>query len=302
MKEWVVISGKGGTGKTTVTAALAQLAAMNHTLLLADADVDAANLELLLSPQLLETHPFVGGQVAVIDKSRCDACGLCVQACRFAAINHSEGKYSVDELSCEGCHACTYACPSDAIAMVEQLTGHCYRSGTKYGTLFHARLIPGRENSGKLVSQVKQAARLAGLESRADLLLVDGPPGIGCPVIAALTGADLALVVTEPTVAGAHDLRRILGTARHFGVPAAVCVNKADINPAKTWEIRDACAEERVPLLQSIPYDPLVIDAVAQRTPVTEVSDGPAAQALRELWHTLSGAVNDPASWFAAQL
>jgi len=290
MKQWVVLSGKGGTGKTTVAAALAHLAAQELRLVLADADVDAANLELLTAPQVQEVHQFSGARVASIDVGLCTGCGLCADACRFSAIVR-EGGYRVDAIACEGCAACMYVCPTQAIAMVDRQSGEWFRSDTRFGPLFHARLFAGQENSGKLVTQVKQSARLLARQDRADLLLVDGPPGIGCPAIAAMSGADLALMVVEPSVSGVHDLRRILATARHFGVQAAICLNKADLNPAQAAAIADMGAAEGVPLVGRIPFDRGVVEALVQRRPVTEQGHGAASEALRGLWKTLRTSV-----------
>lgn len=290
MKQWVVLSGKGGTGKTTVAAALAHLAAQELHLVLADADVDAANLELLTAPQVQEAHPFSGARVAAIDAGRCTGCDLCADACRFSAIVR-EGGYRVDALACEGCAACMYVCPAQAIAMVDRPSGEWFRSDTRFGPLFHARLFAGQENSGKLVTQVKQSARLAAHQDGADLLLVDGPPGIGCPAIAAMSGADLALMVVEPSVSSVHDLRRILATARHFGVQAAICLNKADLNPAQAAAIAHTGAAEGVPVIGRIPFDQGVVEALVQRRPVTEQGHGAAREALRGLWKTLRTSV-----------
>lgn len=285
MRQWVVLSGKGGTGKTTVTAALAHLAARRERLVLADADVDAANLELLLDPEPLEAHDFVAGQVARIDRQRCSGCGICLDTCRFAAIDDG---YRVDPLACEGCAACYHVCPAGAIALEDQVAGRWFHSRTALGPLYHARLFAGRENSGKLVTQVKQSAFLAAARSRADLLLVDGPPGIGCPVIAATTGANLALLVVEPTVSGAHDLERILGTTRHFGVRAAVCINKHDINSARAGEIEAWCAAAAVPVVGRIPFDEAVIEATVQRRPVTAGGASAVTRAIEDVWSRLS--------------
>lgn len=287
MKQWVVLSGKGGTGKTVVTAALAHLAAAERSIVLADADVDAANLELLLTPRTEEAQDYVGGQMAQIDDQLCNACGICAEACRFGGIVVRDGTYRVDPTACEGCAACFHRCPAGAVTMVDQVSGRWFRSATRFGPLFHARLFAGQENSGKLVTQVKQRARLLAAQSGADLLLVDGPPGIGCPVIAAVSGADLALLVVEPSISGVHDLQRILGTTRHFQVPAAVCVNKADISPARTAEVEALCAAEGVPLLGVIPFDTIVIEAMVHRRPVTEHAAGPVTEALQALWGRL---------------
>lgn len=286
MKQWVVLSGKGGTGKTSVTAALAHLAAQERRLVLADADVDAANLELVLTPEVVEAQDFLGGKVAAIDVARCTDCGRCAEVCRFGAIVSDEG-YRVDGTACEGCAACRYECPVEAIDMLDRVSGRWFRSQTRFGPLFHARLCPGEENSGKLVAQVKQRARHLAWAVQADLLLVDGPPGTGCPAIATITGADLALLVAEPTVSGVHDLRRVLGVARHFGVPAAICVNKADLNPARTAEVESLCREERLPFIGTIPYDIVVTRAMVRQQAVTEYDSGPVAEALCAIWERL---------------
>jgi MinD superfamily P-loop ATPase len=284
MKQLVVLSGKGGTGKTTVTAALAHLASQEFSIVLADADVDAANLELVLDPQKLETGDFTGGKLAVIDPERCTACGACAEACRFDALIPGGEVYQVDALACEGCAACHYQCPAEAIQMVEQRAGQWFRSDTCFGPLFHARLFAGQENSGKLVTLVKQQARALALKSGADLLLVDGPPGIGCAVIAASAGADQALHVVEPTVSGAHDLERVMATTDHFGVPSLVAINKADLNPTRSDEIAAFCAERGVEVVGRIPYDTMVTEAMVHGQPVTAYVDGAVAEALKGIW------------------
>ena len=230
MKQLVILSGKGGTGKTSVAAALAHLASQDLPIVLVDADVDAANLDLVLDPTRLEEHVFMGGQVAVIDPDKCQPCGICYDVCRFDAIIPGDDTYRVDPLACEGCDSCVHQCPEGAIHTEEQQAGLWFRSDTRFGPLFHAHLFAAQENSGKLVTMVKQQARLLALDGGYNLVIVDGPPGIGCPVISAVSGADLALIVTEPTVAGAHDLERVLKTTRHFGVRALVCINKADLH------------------------------------------------------------------------
>jgi len=289
MKQWVVLSGKGGTGKTTIAAGLASLAAKEFSIALADADVDAANLELLLSPQPVESHDFVGGKVALIDEQLCEACDVCAEVCRFEAVVASNDAYRVDPTACEGCAACYYCCPTEAITMVDQVSGKWFYSQTRYGPLFHARLFAGQENSGKLVTKVRQNAQEMANKVNASVLLVDGPPGIGCPVIAATTGADLALLVVEPSVSGLHDLERILGTTRHFSVPAAICINKSDINPTRSAEVVNLCAHEGVLALGTIPFDTTAIDAMVHRRPITEYNDGPASDAVRRLWEELKG-------------
>jgi len=284
MKQLVILSGKGGTGKTSVAAALAHLASQELPIVLADADVDAANLELVLDPIKREEHDFMGGQLALVDPVECTACGICAQVCRFEAVIPGDEAYWIDPLACEGCAACFYQCPEDAIRMEEQHAGRWFRSDTRFGPLFHAHLFAGQENSGKLVMLIKQHARMRAMDTEAEFLLVDGPPGIGCPVISASAGADLALHVVEPTVSGAHDLERILGTTDHFGVPSLVAINKADLNTGRANEIAAFCAVRGVERVGRIPYDTVVTEAMVQGLPVTEHADGAVAEAIGELW------------------
>ncbi len=283
MKQLVILSGKGGTGKTTVAAALAHLAAQETSIVLADADVDAANLELVLDPTKLEGHDFVGGQVAVIEAEKCIACGVCAEVCRFEAVLPGHA-YGVDPIACEGCASCFYQCPEEAIRMEEPVAGRWFRSDTRFGPLFHAHLFAAQENSGKLVTLVKQKARLLALDIGAEFLIVDGPPGIGCPVIAASAGADLALLVVEPTIAGVHDLERVLATTNHFDLSALVCINKADINPARAEEIEAFCKDQGIQVAGRIPFDEVVTEAMVQGQPVTAYRDGAVTAALRTIW------------------
>jgi len=294
VKQLVILSGKGGTGKTSVTAAFAHLAYTGNPpvrAILADADVDASNLELVLNPTVLETYEFMGGKVAVIDPQLCTGCGICAQVCRFDAILdigeldiEKPNIPIIDPIACDGCAACVYQCPTEAIQMEEQLAGHWFRSRSSYGPLFHAALRPAQENSGKLVTMVKQQARLLALDEGYDLVLVDGPPGIGCPVISAASGADLALIVAEPSVAGVHDMERVLQTTDHFGVPALVCINKADLNPEGTAAIEAFCREQGIKVVGRIPFDTVVTEAMVQGLPVTAFEDTPVTQALRRIW------------------
>jgi MinD superfamily P-loop ATPase len=267
VKQLVILSGKGGTGKTSVAAALAHLAWLEMPIVMADADVDAANLELLLDPLKIEDHVFMGGQVAIIDPELCSPCGICHDVCRFDAVIHDTSAsgqevYRIDPLACEGCASCVHQCPAEAIHTEEQQAGLWFRSDTRFGPLFHAHLFAAQENSGKLVTVVKQQGRLLALDEGRELLIVDGPPGIGCPVISASAGADLALLVTEPTVSGIHDLERILGTVNHFRVPALVVINKVDVNPAQTANIAAYCRERGLPLAGNLPYDDVITNAM----------------------------------------
>jgi len=296
MKSLVVLSGKGGTGKTTVVAALAHLAtdAGEAGVVLVDADPDAANLALLLDAREEDAHDFEGGAVAVIEQAACGECGACWKQCRFDAVTRVGRTFRVDPLACEGCGACTHVCPDDAIHMEPRVTGRWYRSRTPYGTLVHAELFPAGENSGKLVSRVRAEAEAVARAESARLLLVDGPPGIGCPAIAAAARADRVLIVTEPTGAGLHDLERAVAMTRHFGVPAAVCLNRADLHEAGARAVERWCAVNGVELAGSVPYDDAVPGALARGVPVNRaVPEGPAAAALRRLWDRLCADLQD---------
>jgi len=292
MKQLVILSGKGGTGKTSLAAAFAHLASEGPCpvrLVLADADVDAPNLDLVLEPRRIEEHDFVGGSTAEIVCETCDACGVCADVCRFEAVCESDGRFEIDALACEGCGACFHECPAQAIRMQPQVAGRWYRSESRYGPLIHAALFPAHENSGKLVTLVKQQARLLTLDEGYAGLLVDGPPGIGCPVISAAAGADLALIVTEPTVAGIHDMERILKTTEHFRVPAQVCINKADLFPAGADQIRDACRRKGIAVAGCIPFDEIVTEAMVRGEPVTAFDlDAPSSRAMTEIWQRLT--------------
>jgi MinD superfamily P-loop ATPase len=288
MKQLIILSGKGGTGKTSVTAAFAHLASQNGLtgkVILADADVDAANLELVLQPRLLEQQDFKGGKIAVIDQDTCASCGDCEAVCRFDAIHNTDGLYAVDPIACDGCAACVYQCPTESISMQEQVAGRFYFSESRYGPLYHADLFPGQENSGKLVTLVKQRARLQAMDENRELVIVDGPPGIGCPVISAVSGASLALIVAEPTVSGVHDMHRILQTVQHFGVRALVCVNKADIYPAGAEEIESFCRGNGIETVGRIPFDLTVARAMVAGEAVTAFQpEAPSSVAIAAVW------------------
>ncbi len=289
-KQLVIISGKGGTGKTSLAAAIAHLAAGELPIVIADADVDAANLDLVLHPTRLESHPFSNGLVAEINEEKCISCGLCEEACRFDAIlvpDRTGDPYGIDEVACDGCAACVYHCPVEAITMREPQVGEWYISETPYGPLYHAHLFAGADNSGKLVTLVKQQAKLRAMDDGRPLVVVDGPPGIGCPVISAASGADLALIVVEPTLSGAHDLARVLELTDHFGVPALVAINKGDLSEQQSSAIEAFCRERGVALSVRIPYDTLVTEAMVAGQPITAYAESPAAQAIRALWATI---------------
>ncbi len=289
MREVAVISGKGGTGKTSVTAALAVLAGR---CVVADCDVDAADLHLLLAPSRSARHEVAGGHLAAIRPEACNGCGECASLCRFDAVRVSADtagatQYAVDPLACEGCGVCVRFCPESAIDLTETVCGAWMESETRCGAMVHARLAVAAENSGKLVSIVRHEARRVAEELGEDLVLVDGPPGIGCPVIAAVTGADLVLIVTEPTVAGAHDLDRVLALANHFRIPAAVCVNKWDLDPEMAAQIEERARAAGARAVGRIRYDGGVTAAQIAGLTVVETAAA-AADDLRRLWQRLN--------------
>jgi len=286
MKELVVISGKGGTGKTSLVASFAALAG---DAVLADCDVDAADLHLVLSPTVVRRQEFRSGREAVIRQADCIRCGACLAHCRFEAVKMNgraagEATFTVDPVSCEGCGVCVRFCPEGAIDFPERLCGEWFVSTTRFGPMVHARLGIAAENSGKLVSLVRKEARHIAQQQGRALILVDGPPGIGCPVIASVTGATAVLAVTEPTLSGEHDLERVLKLARHFGLRTLVCVNKWDINPEMTEQIEREAAEAGAALAGRVPYDQSVTDAQVNGKTVVEHADGPAARSIRQVW------------------
>lgn len=288
MKEIVIISGKGGTGKTSITAALAGLA---ENCVLADCDVDAADLHLVTNPRIRQEQDFIGGRQAVIRPQHCRGCGRCYSLCRFGAIEPIEYKkaFRVKSSFCEGCKVCVEFCPAGAIDFVDAVNGRWFISETRFGPMIHAELGIAQENSGKLVSLIRKQARRIAVRQNCDWLLVDGSPGIGCPVIASLTGADFVLVVTEPTRAGRHDLLRILELTAHFNVSTAICINKVDINPEVTREIERTAAEKNLSILAKIPYDPSITKAQINAENIIEHNpQSPAAEAIRRLWDQIA--------------
>lgn len=291
MPQLVILSGKGGTGKTSLSASLAQLAAAERPELppiLVDADVDAANLELLLNAHRIQGEDFQGGAEAVIDPSACSACGRCKEVCRFGAVLEQDNGYKIDPLACEGCAACLYECPEKAISLKELQAGEWYLSETRYGLLFHAHLFPAQENSGKLVAHIKRQAQRTREEKGASWMLVDGPPGIGCPVISAVSGADAALAVTEPSLAGIHDLERVIETAAYFQIPVYVCINKADLYPEGARQIEKLCRNRDIPMLGRIPYDLDVARAMSAGVPITVYNPaGPTTSAVVKIWQEI---------------
>src|SRR4030066_1618321 len=281
MKQIVIISGKGGTGKTVLTASFAVLA---ENKVMADCDVDAADLHLLLHPTVKERHEFRSGKTAVINKDICQECGECISVCRFGAISED---FMVDPISCEGCAICSFICPAGAVRMEENISGEWFISETQYGPMVHARLGIAEENSGKLVTLVRQNAQRIAEEKSKDYAIIDGPPGIGGPVIASLANVDLALIVTEPTLSGIHDMERVAQVSKHFGVPTKVVINKYDINLDNSEEIKKICQKEDIEVVAQLPFSQKVSESIVQGVPLVEFCNDGIVQAVSSLWERI---------------
>ncbi len=293
MKQIVVISGKGGTGKTVITGAFAALA---KNKVMADCDVDAADLHLLLKPTVREEHEFRSGNTARIDKNLCNQCGKCIAVCRFSAIKIggsalagnaiSEG-FVIDPISCEGCAFCSFICPEEAIKMEENISGKWFISDTRFGPMVHAKLGIAEENSGKLVSLVRQKAKEVAQKNNCDWIIIDGAPGIGCPVIASLSGIHCALVITEPTLSGLHDADRVIGVARHFGVLTKLIVNKYNLNVDMTKKIEAYCKNHNIEVIGKVPFDKSVVKAMVDGKTIIEYQDGKVKEEIVNIWGKL---------------
>ena len=281
MREILVISGKGGTGKTSITAAFAHL---SEDTVVCDLDVDAPDLHLILQPNARQTTPFVAGFEPRVVDNKCTACGTCEQMCRFGAIQVGDESASVDPIRCEGCGVCVEFCPEKAIDFIPKECGQWSISDTRFGPMVHAQLYPGEENSGKLVALLRAQARELAEPEGASMILADGPPGIGCPVISALSGTDMAVMVTEPTPSGIHDLQRVVELCDHFKVPASVIINKFDLNKTIVANIKSFCDKKGLPVLAELPHDPGFVDAMVRGIAITEFSDGPTSQKVRMAW------------------
>lgn len=291
MKELVVISGKGGTGKTSIAASLAVLA---KPAVLVDCDVDAADLHLVLEPRIERREDFVGGSKARIKPGHCTACGKCEELCRFDAIwfdgpgyGRAARTFRIDALACEGCGVCYDFCAEDAIEFRPEVCAQWFVSETRCGPMVHARLAVAAENSGKLVTQLRRASQQIAQSKGLDLVICDGSPGIGCPVIASLTGASLALVIVEPTVSGLHDFERIAKLCLRLGVPGLLVINKADLNGEVAGRLDGAAREMGIEPAGRVPYDPEVTRAQVAARSVVELSNGPASEAIAPIWHAV---------------
>ncbi len=295
MKQITVISGKGGTGKTVITASFAALA---ESKVMADCDVDASDLHLLLHPRIRETHQFKGGMKAILNKEKCTGCGKCIEVCRFDAIREEKGRGSegqdtviIDPVACEGCQVCALVCPFDAIRMEENVSGEWYTSETNYGPMVHAKLGIAQENSGKLVTVVRQNARTIAQKANLELIIVDGPPGIGCPVIASITGVDLVVIVTEPTFSAISDLKRVLSLAQHFKIQSVVLINKYDINLENTQKIEDFCHQENIEVTGKLPFDNAFTQAMVEGKTIMEHSDSNLVEEIKNIWDRIHASV-----------
>jgi len=281
LKQLTVLSGKGGTGKTTITASLAILA---NNPVIADCDVDAPDLHMLLHPEIIETQEFKGSKLAEIDQNKCIECGLCQKACRFEAITD----FKIDAMRCEGCGTCLTVCPESAIYLKERVSGQAFISKTKYGMMSHALLFPGEANSGKLVTLVRHNARQIAEKEKSSLILIDGPPGLGCPVIASVSGIDVGVIVTEPTVSGIHDMKRVLKLLNYFNVLSLICINKHDINKENTQKIEKFCEKQKIGVVGKISFDPIVTEAMVSEKPVVNYSpENVVSREIKELWESI---------------
>jgi MinD superfamily P-loop ATPase len=281
MQEIVVISGKGGTGKTSLVSGLAPLGPQK---ILADCDVDAADLHLIMHPEVRKRYEFISGELAHIDPNTCTECGLCREYCRFGAIDTS---FRVWEQDCEGCALCSHVCPAGAIRMAPRFNGYWYVSGTRFGTMVHAALKPGAENSGKLVTTVRTEAREIAQQEGIDLILTDGSPGIGCPVIASLSRASLALIVAEPTLAAISDLKRVQELTAYFDIPGGIVLNKADINEFLSDEIEAFAREKGLPVFGRIPYSEGITRAQIEGQSIAEHDPDGLGAHMRGIWNGL---------------
>lgn len=285
MKQITIVSGKGGTGKTSITSAFASIA---QNKILVDCDVDAADLFLTTQPTILKSHVYSGGKVAVIDEQICTNCGICMDLCRFDAISLQNDQTTISEFSCDGCRLCKIACPVEAIKMVENLESRWYESETRFGPMIHAKLGIGEDNSGKLVTQIRDIATKTAKEQSLNTVLIDGPPGIGCPVISTLTGVDIALMVTEPTLSGMHDLHRLIELAKGFKLKSYVLINKFDLNSDMSDEIDALCEKEHIEVLAKVPFNRDFVDAMVNQQSVIEYAPkSELSQMLKEVWYRL---------------
>jgi MinD superfamily P-loop ATPase len=285
MKQIAVISGKGGTGKSSISAAFATL---NGEVVIADCDVDAANLYLLLNPSDEEEQVYIGSHKAVIDQNLCSGCGLCVDYCRFDAISRHDDSVTVDGISCDGCFLCSRICPENAINMVPEDTSRLYSGSFRNGKMLYGRLAPGEENSGKLVNMVREKAKQISVEHNLETIILDGPPGIGCPVISTITGTDKIIIVTEPTISGLHDLQRAAALVMQSDRKPYVIINKWNLNPVISNQIREWCDDNNISLAGSLPFDRKMVEAMLQGKTIAELApENEISIELKRIWNKM---------------
>ena len=287
LKQIAIVSGKGGTGKTTLSASFSYLA---NSRVMADCDVDAPNLHIILKPEVKATQQYVGSKKAILDQDKCIKCGICQKVCRFDAIAFDGEKYFVKEYACEGCNACVLQCPTNALELVDSLSGEYYTSETKNGPMTHALLKPGEETTGGLIAEVRKKAVSVAHAENIRLVIIDGAPGIGCPATSSITSTSYVVIVAEPTMSGLHDLKRIVQTVEHFRIPMGIVINKRDMNKAQADEIEKYCAEKSLEILGKIPYDVTVKTATEQAQPVI-LYECPAANEIKEIWSKIENRV-----------
>lgn len=285
MKQITIISGKGGTGKTCITAALASV---TENAVIADCDVDAADLFLILKPQILFENKYLGGKTAVIDYSKCTNCGICEDLCRFDAINTIENRITISEFSCDGCELCKRACPEDAISMIQSDSSRWFISDSRFGPLVYARLGIAEDNSGKLVSIVREEAKKIAKAKNRDFVIIDGPPGIGCPVIASITGVDIAIIVTEPTQSGLHDLKRVVELVNNFNIKPLIILNKFDLNKVMTEVIEKYCKKNDIEIIAWIPFNRIFVNAMVNQQTIVEYNKfSELSNIIQSIWNKI---------------
>ncbi|MFC1669578.1 4Fe-4S binding protein [Spirochaetota bacterium] len=284
MKELVVISGKGGTGKTSIVASFAALA---EDKVMADCDVDAADMHLILNPSVKIEEDFEGGKEAILDRGKCTECGRCMEVCRYDAISLTDEKHEIEAINCEGCGVCAYFCPYEAIEMKTKIAGKWFLSDTRHGPLVHAKLGIAEDNSGKLVAKVREEAKKSAEQNEYKLIIIDGPPGIGCPVIASITGTGLVLIVTEPTVSGFHDLERVSELADHFRINKMICINKYDLNSDMTKKIEEFSSSHNIEVAAKIPYDNNFTKAQIKGKSLIEYCNGNTSKSIEDMWEII---------------
>jgi len=285
MNEIAILSGKGGTGKTSLSAAFATI---NKDMVVADCDVDAANLHLILLPEKETEEKFITGYKAVINYNTCTHCGLCARYCRFGAISIINGKVTITETSCDGCKLCYRICPSQSVQMIKSDNSRWFAGSYRNGKMVYARLAPGEENSGKLVNIVRERARKIAENSGIDTIIIDGPPGTGCPVISSVTGAQTAIIVAEPSNSGFHDMKRIIELTINFKIKTYVVINKFDLNTDISVEIEKWCSANTIKVLGNIPFDAQVVEAMVNCKSIIEWKpDSEASMKIKEIWNKI---------------